>query len=281
MTAKTTAVPGQTTAVAAKTTVVAAKTTSPIPAQAPESLVSLVNLDKTSPVPLYFQLAQQLQAAIENGKLPPGTRLDNEIELADRLTVSRPTMRRAMEFLVDKGLIVRQRRVGTRVVQSRVRRPLGLTSLYEDLKSTGQRPSTTVLSNTIEPASAAVAEALGLAEGTPVIAIIRLRTAREMPLARMCNYLRASMVELSTEALETHGLYQLLRASGIRLHAATQVIGARNATAAEARLLEEPRGAAVLTIERVVYDDHGTPVEYGTHIYAATRYSFQTSLLAG
>jgi DNA-binding GntR family transcriptional regulator len=59
------------------------------------------------------------------------------------------------------------------------------------------------------------------------------------------------------------------------------VIGARNATAAEARLLEDSKGAAVLTMERITYDDNGAPVEYGTHIYAAKRYSFQMSLLTG
>jgi DNA-binding GntR family transcriptional regulator len=184
-----------------------------------------------------------------------------------------------MEFLVDKGLIVRRRGIGTRVVQSRVRRPLELSSLYDDLKNAGQEPATMVLSNTVESAPAAVAEALGLAEGTPVIVVVRLRSARNQPLARMRNYLPASLLEISTEALENRGLYQLIRAAGIRLHAATQAIGARNATPAEARLLKESRGAAVLTMERIAYDDNGTAVEYGTHIYAASRYSFQMSLL--
>ena len=246
-----------------------------------DSLAAIVRLDKASPVPLYFQVAQQLEAAVESGKLPPGTRLDNEVGLADQLGVSRPTMRRAMEFLVDKGLIVRRRGVGTRVVQSRVRRPLELSSLYDDLKNAGQEPTTTVLSNTVEQAPAAVAEALAIREGTPVIVVVRLRSARNQPLARMCNYLPASALKISTEALERQGLYELIRAAGIRLHAASQVIGARNATAAEARLLGEGRGAAVLTMERITYDDDGNPVEYGTHIYAATRYSFQMSLLSG
>lgn len=180
-----------------------------------------------------------------------------------------------------KGLIVRRRGVGTRVVQSRVRRPLELSSLHDDLKKAGQQPSTVVLSNTVEPALAAVAEALGLAEGSPVTALVRLRSARNQPLACLCNYLPPSLGPISTEALEKQGLYQLIRAAGVRLYAATQVIGARNATAAEARLLSESRGAAVLTMERIAYDDNGTAVEYGTHIYAAARYSFEMSLLSG
>jgi GntR family transcriptional regulator len=247
----------------------------------PDSLAAYVKLDRINPTPLYYQVAQQLQEAIQSGRLPPGTRLDNEIELADQITVSRPTMRRAMQFLVDKGLIVRRRGVGTRVVQPRVKRPLELTSLYDDLARAGQEPSTTVLSNTIEPASAAVAEALNLVEGTPVSAIIRLRSARNQPLARMCNYLPASLLHLSTDALQEQGLYEIIRAAGFKLHAASQTIGARNATAPEARQLKESKDTAVLTMERIAYDDHGTAIEYGTHIYAAARYSFHMSLVIG
>jgi len=58
---------------------------------------------------LYFQVAQQLEQAIESGNLPPGTRLENEVLLADQLGLSRPTMRRAMQYLVDRGLLVRKR----------------------------------------------------------------------------------------------------------------------------------------------------------------------------
>jgi GntR family transcriptional regulator len=238
-------------------------------------------LNRKSPVPLYFQVAQQLEHSIEAGDLPRGTRLSNEVEFAEQLGLSRPTMRKAMEYLVDKGLVVRQRGVGTRVVSPKVRRSLELTSLFDDLAAIGQRPSTKVLSNTIEDASAEVAEQLGIAKGTPVIAIARLRSALDQPIARLTNYLNAGRLSITTEMLETEGLYQLLRLSGIHLHSATQVIGARTATAAEARLLGETKGTALLTMERTAYDDHGTVVEYGNHIYSANRYSFDMSLLSG
>jgi DNA-binding GntR family transcriptional regulator len=67
---------------------------------------------------------------------------------------------------------------------------------------------------------------------------------------------------------------------GIHLHTASQSVGARNATAAESRLLDERRNAALLTMERTTYDDQGTPVEFGSHIYAASRYTFELDLLA-
>jgi DNA-binding GntR family transcriptional regulator len=249
-----------------------------------ESVARLLVLDRSSPVPLYFQVAQSLERAISDGTLPPGTRLDNEVQLAQSLGLSRPTMRRAMQYLVDKGVLVRRRGVGTRVVQPKVRRPLGLSSLYEDLVNSGQRPTTTVLSLTTEPASAAIADALSVPLETTVTVLVRLRSALGLPIARMCNYLPHTIPGLAggldREALEGQGLYQLIRALGVQLHAADQVIGARTSTAEEARLLGEPRGAALLTMQRTAYDDHGRAVEYGTHIYAASRYSFSLSMLA-
>ena len=238
-------------------------------------------LDRTSPIPLYYQVARHLEQAIESGRLVPGTRFENELELAVQLGLSRPTMRRAMQHLVDKGLLVRRRGVGTRVVSPKVRRSLELTSLHDDLIREGQRPSTKLLALSRVPAPAEIATALGLRVADPVIEIVRLRSAMDQPIAKMTNFLPAGLLEVSADELESRGLYELLRAAGIHLHSATQVIGARSATAAEARLLGESRSAALLSMQRTTYDDHGAVVEYGSHIYAATRYSFQMSLLAG
>ncbi len=250
------------------------------PRPEPASLTQAITLDRRSPVPLYFQVAQELERSIEAAELSPGMRLPNEVDLADLLGLSRPTMRRAMEYLVDKGLVVRQRGVGTRVVSPKVRRSLQVTSLFDDLDESGQRPTTDVLSNVILPASAEVADLLGITEGAPVIEIVRLRGALDQPIARLTNFLPAERLTISTADMETRGLYQLLRRSGIQLHSATQVIGARTATVAEARALGESKGAALLTMQRTAFDDHGKIVEYGNHIYSAARYSFQMSLLS-
>jgi DNA-binding GntR family transcriptional regulator len=238
-------------------------------------------LDRTSPIPLYYQVARHLEQAIEGGKLVPGSRLENELQLAYQLGLSRPTMRRAMQHLVDKGLLVRRRGVGTRVVSPKVRRSLELTSLHDDLIREGQRPSTKLLALSHLPARAEIATALNLRVADPVIEIVRLRSAMDQPIAKMTNFLPAGLLKVGPDELESRGLYELLRAAGIHLHSATQVIGARSATAAEARLLGESRSAALLTMQRTTYDDHGAVVEFGNHIYAATRYSFQMSLLAG
>ncbi|MEV5238565.1 GntR family transcriptional regulator [Streptomyces cinnamoneus] len=238
------------------------------------------SLDRSSPVPLYFQLSQQLEAAIERGELAPGSLLGNEIDLAGRLGLSRPTVRQAIQSLVDKGLLVRRRGVGTQVVHSQVKRPLELSSLYDDLEAAGQKPATRVLRHAVEPATAEVAAALGVTEGADVVLVERLRLAHGEPMARLRNHLPVGLLGLDDDTLENTGLYRLMRIAGITLHSARQSIGARAATAAEAELLAEPEGAPLLTMERTTFDDTGRAVEFGSHLYRASRYAFDFQLLA-
>ncbi|QKW10098.1 GntR family transcriptional regulator [Streptomyces sp. NA04227] len=251
-----------------------------MPTPDPDPTASLrLAVDRNSPVPLYFQLSRQLESAIAEGTLAAGSLLGNEIALAARLGLSRPTVRQAIQTLVDKGLLVRRRGVGTQVVQSTVRRPLELRSLYEDLAADGRGPTTRVLANAVVPAPPEAAAALGVAAGDPVRRIERLRYAHGEPLARLCNHLPVRLPGLDDESLEAGGLYALLRAAGVTLHSARQRIGAHAASPEEAGLLAEETGAPLLTMERTAFDDTGRPVEFGVHQFRASRYCFDFQLL--
>jgi DNA-binding GntR family transcriptional regulator len=146
-------------------------------------------LNRVSPVPLYHQLARQLVAAIEGGILPKGAFLDNELDLADRWQVSRPTVRRAIQDLVDAGMLVRRRGVGTQVVNDQVRRPFKLTSLFDDLAAIGREPVTAVLTVATVQADEDIAEALEVAVGTDVVHLERTRSVGGQPLAILRNWL--------------------------------------------------------------------------------------------
>jgi DNA-binding GntR family transcriptional regulator len=247
----------------------------------PDSTAALPRLviDRSSPVPLYFQVAQHLEEAIHSGAVPTGTLLQNEVDLAASLGLSRPTMRRAMQHLVDKGLVVRRRGIGTRVVQPKLRRPLELTSLYDDLARAGRAPTTEVLSFEHVEAHGEAAECLDVPEGTTVLELVRLRRADGEPIAKLTNYLPERVSRFGEAELGDHGLYELIRRQGVSLHSATQTLGARTATPAEAKLLGENRGAALITAQRVTYDDNGRAVEFGNHLYASSRYTFEINLL--
>jgi DNA-binding GntR family transcriptional regulator len=237
-----------------------------------------VHIDRTSPVPLYFQVAGQMAEAIRSGRLPRGTRLANELALAGELGLSRPTMRQALQHLADQGLVVRRRGIGTLVVAAPVRRQVALTSLYDDLEHTGRHPRTDVLSFERATAAEYVAAQLGLPAGTEVLSIQRLRFAGDEPLAVLQNYLPGRLAGVTAAALRGGGLYQLLRQAGVNPRSAQQTIGARRATPSEAQLLDELTGATLLTMTRTAFDDTGRAVEFGTHVFRASRYAFDLTV---
>lgn len=239
-----------------------------------------VDLERTGPVPLYYQVSHRLEQAIRNGTIPSGARLENEISIAQRLQVSRPTIRRAIQELVDKGLVVRRRGIGTQVVQGQVTREVELTSLYEDMQGSHHEPATKVLELDIRPADAAVAEALSLPEGTDIVHIRRLRLGDGVPVAVLENHLPITFGDLTIEQLETHGLYQLMRGRGVAIRVAKQRIGARRAHDDESELLDIAQGGPVLTMDRIAFDSSGTAIEHGHHCYRPEIYSFETTLVA-
>lgn len=237
------------------------------------------DIDRSGPIPLYYQVATRIEEAIRNGRLPAGARLENEVALGTRLGLSRPTIRRAIQEVVDKGLLVRRRGIGTQVVHGEITRQVELTSLHEDLERSGRHPSTELLLHEIIAASDDIAERLAVEEGSPVLHLRRLRSAEDAPVAILENHLPADFVDLNESDLGHFGLYQVLRARGTTMRVARERIGARRATNEESRLLDMDKGAPVLTMDRTAYDSSGRAVEFGHHCYRPDMHSFEVTLV--
>jgi DNA-binding GntR family transcriptional regulator len=245
-----------------------------------ESFQSLFDdLERSGPVPLYFQIARKIEGAIESGMLPPGTKLDNEVKLAEDLKLSRPTVRRAIQELVTSGLLVRRRGIGTQVVHGKISRKVELSSLLDDLTRDNMNPRTVVLLHEVIVPPGDVVEALDLPDLTPVLHIRRLRLTGEDPIALLENYLPPELSDITREQLENQGLYQLLRAKGATMRVAKQRIGARAATKNEGEHFGRDAGSPVLTMTRTVYDNGGRAVEFGVHAYLPEMYSFEITLV--
>ena len=240
-----------------------------------------MDVDRSGPVPLYFQIANRIESAIVSGALPPGARLENEIALGERLGLSRPTIRRAIEDLVDKGLLVRRRGIGTQVVQRPLARKVELTSLYDDLQRGQKHPITRLLLSEVIGADERTAEILAVPAGTEILHIKRVRFSNNVPLAVLENFLSPEFADITDEELSTRGLYQLMRSRGTTMTVAHQRIGARTATAEERRLLEISNHGPVLTMERTAYDKAGRAVEFGQHCYSPELYAFEITLVGG
>jgi DNA-binding GntR family transcriptional regulator len=242
-----------------------------------------MEVDRSSPVPLYHQIALQLEAAIVDGELPSGARLENETDLARRWGLSRPTLRRAIQELVAKGMLVRRRGIGTQVVNhghGGVKRQLQLTSLYDDLERAGRNPTTDVLVHRFTSADDEIAGLLGLEVGDNILYLERVRNADGEPLALMRNWLPAELAATFTRGqLTDGGLYALFRSKGVSPRIAWQRVGARGTTAEEGRALSVRKGTCALTMERMTYDDTGRAVELGRHVYRADLYSFEVMVV--
>lgn len=237
-----------------------------------------VRIDRASPVPLYFQLAEQLNAAVSDGTLRPGDHFENEMDLAQRLQLSRPTVRRAIQELVGQGLLVRKRGIGTTVANKVVHRRAELTSLYDDLVRDGRTPHTEVVSLDHAARDERAAAALGLEPGTAVVAMVRVRFAGDGPLAVLRNWLPPAYADLTLEQLQDNGLYALLRSRGVRPAVARQRLGARNASAVERRLLRLTKAEPLLTMTRHAYDSDGVPIEFGDHCYRSDQYAVEVTV---
>ncbi|MGA4507765.1 GntR family transcriptional regulator [Propionibacteriaceae bacterium G1746] len=236
-----------------------------------------ITLDRDSLTPLYEQIAKPIEAAILSGELPAGAMIEDEVSMAQRLDVARPTARRALQELTTKGLLTRRRGVGTRVTPPHVHRQLQLSSLNEDLSKAGFNPTTKVLTYVVREADADEAAELGVNKGDGILAVSRLRYADEHPLALLTNLIPIDLAPSWTD-LGQHGLYHCLQAKGVELAAAEQEIGARMATDEEAELLDEEPQAPLLTMHRVARTAEGRVIEIGRHLYRPSLYSFKFSL---
>lgn len=236
-----------------------------------------VSIDRSSPVPLYHQLSEQLAAAISKGTLQPGDPFENEVALAERLGLSRPTVRQAIQELVTQGLLLRRRGLGTTVANRKIHRRAELTSLWDDLARANREPSSDLLSHE-HVVDERVAAALDLPPDALLLSVVRLRYSANEPLAILHNWLPPEHSDLTLDELEGNSLYALLRERGVRPVVAHQTIGARMPTATERRRLGMKPGEPVLTMTRSAFDQMGRPVEYADHCYRASSYSLEVMI---
>lgn len=237
-----------------------------------------IEMDKKSPVPIYFQIKQSIEKLIESGELAPGQALPSENELSRLLHISPMTVRRAMSELVNEGYIHRERGRGTFVSTRRLQHQLEhLSSFTEDMKARGMKPSSQILLLERVAAPPTLRERFDLPPDAWMTRIKRLRLADQMPVGLHCSYLNG--IELSAEELErSESLYTLLEAKGIVLAEGEESIEAVAADVETSRLLGVPEGAPLLQATRTSWDQSGTVVEYVVAQYHADLYRYTIRL---
>ena len=214
--------------------------------------------------PLYVQLASQLAQSIHNGSYAVHHALPSERMLCESLGVSRITARKAIDTLVEQGLVVRRHGSGNFIA---ARAPQGLTrlsSFSEQMATSGLTPTSQWLTRTASAASAEERTALGLSARSRVARLERLRLADGLPVALETTVLPLALLP-RPETLEG-SLYAYLEDSGHAPHTAQQRLRATQADARQASLLQVRSGAALLRVVRSSRDAQGLAVEY-THTF--------------
>jgi DNA-binding GntR family transcriptional regulator len=216
--------------------------------------------------PTHVRIRNDLLQEIESGAFTVDKRLPGEVELAERYGVTRMTVRQALATLVNDGMLVRRRGVGTFIVQGAAKRRnmSRLTGFMEDMRNDGRDVRTRIFTQQIEPPSAELASSLQLTRGVHVIHVARLRSVDGEPVVVQHSWVPYDRAPgLWNEPLVDDSLYATLRERyGIRLRRADQRIGAEAASGEPAELLELPVGAPLLRVERLTFDAGNVPVEF-------------------
>ncbi|MFV0458846.1 MAG: GntR family transcriptional regulator [Actinomycetales bacterium] len=214
-----------------------------------------------------------------NERLRPGDPVPSERELADELDVSRMTARRALNALVSEGRIRRVPGLGSFVNEPTILLPIQLTSFTTDMNQRGYTSGAQTLSQSVGSADEEVAARLGIGSGTPVLTIVRLRSADLRPVAIERVHLVAGMVPgLEEVDLTDRSLYAVLADRfGLILDGGQQTITARAAEPEDASRLQMAPGSPVLHLARTT-TSRGRIVEFTASIYRGDRYELTTRL---
>lgn len=237
-------------------------------------------IEKSNPVPLYWQLAQTIKNQISSGELKPGDKLPTEAWLAETYGLSRVTVRRAVQSLIDNGTLRRKRGESPTVAYPRMSRQTNhFSGLSEDLRAMGHVPSYLILCYERTEATMNVAEKLNIQIGDPVVHLSRLRLSDGVALGiHDCYYPLSSCGKALTSTFHAESVIKQLEDNGIYISYATQVVQARNATKVEANLLSVPVNSALLCMKRVSFTEAGDAVEYSDMIYNPELYELHMEL---
>lgn len=229
--------------------------------------------------PRYVQLRRRLLEGIEEGILPPNSSLPPEREIAEITDLSRVTVRKAIQELVQDGTIEQRQGSGSfvRETVAKVEQSLSyLTSFTEDMERRGFVTTSKWLERGVFMPSPDEVVGLGLAPGDQVARIYRLREADSRPMALEKASLPLDILPNPTAV--NASLYALLQKTGVRPVRAIQKISAINLGAEEAGLLGVAEGAAGLQIQRTSYLQSGRVAELTRSLYRGDAYDFVAEL---
>ncbi|MBW2057304.1 MAG: GntR family transcriptional regulator [Deltaproteobacteria bacterium] len=233
-------------------------------------------LDHTSLIPLYYQLKEFILEKIESDEWHEGHLIPSEEDFQRMFSISRITVRRAIELLANEGFLEKQKGKGTFVRKRKIEEQLPrLTSFTEEMR--GREAKKEVIFVGYTKPTPGIAKILGLSPDEEAFHLKRLMVVEGSPLGVLYSYI-PGRYGLSLEEDYSRSLYDILETNGIRLSEADQIIEASMSTREEILLLGSKAPFPTLVINRTAYSVQGVPVEFTKGVYHAARYRYSVKL---
>ncbi len=237
-------------------------------------------LDKTSPIPLYLQLASRLEALIAEGVHPVGSKLPGEEELARQYGLNRNTVRHALSLLARNSLVRTERGVGTFVRRSRLLAPIHrldrITSFVDDFSLGDVHAEDALLAREKVRATHDLSEKLGVPRGADLVRLDRLRLADGVPYVLERQYYDHALFGRLLEIDIQGSLYQLLmREFAVELHRSVQTLRAVRPPREVAHKLKISTDVPCMFLESLTSDPRGRCLEVLQAYYRGDRYIFR------
>lgn len=222
------------------------------------------------PSPKYLEIQNLLLQRIKNGDYQEGQLIPKEVDLAEQLNVSRPTVRHAIRNLVQGGYLERRKKRGTIVTQTKIKQQFThvIESYNTEIQNNGLVAKTQVLNFSTEKASEEVAEALTIKPNTEVYKLVRLRSADNKPVVFVVTYLPiAQLPDLQKIDFTHHSLYSELAKAGLEITHVSRKIEVHPATEEEAQLLETDIKAPIFYFHTIGFTKDHRALEYSIASY--------------
>lgn len=235
-----------------------------------------LSANKASSTPLYIQIAKSIRSHINEGRIEKGEAIPSERALCEITGASRVTVRKAVDQLIDEGLLRRKQGSGT-FVSERIEVPATyLGGFTEDAQARGEEPGSVWLIRNYANPTSEEASKLKVSMSSIVVRLGRVRLSEDEPLAIEHAVVPQSLLPPIEEIGDS--LYAALETRGNRPHKGRQKVRASLASPTEAGLLSVQERSAVLRIERITWLDDGTVIEFTRSAYRADRYQFATDI---
>ncbi|MCM1134110.1 MAG: GntR family transcriptional regulator [Clostridium sp.] len=240
-------------------------------------------LDKSVPIPLYFQLKELILNEIKMENYKEGDVIPTENEISEEFEISRTTVRQAITELVQEGWLYRVKSKGTFVTRPKIPQDFlrKLESFREQMERLGMKPSTQLIELKREKADEEVAEALNVSVGEEVIYLFRKRFADGQPIVTIHTYLPYDKCSfIMGHDLEQESLYGILgQKEDTKILKVKRRIEAVEADEEDVQLLDMEKGKPIQYFVTVGYTAADVPLEYSRARYRGDRSSFEIVVL--